>query len=177
MSPTRAAEVSKKTMATLPAFFKKNETEPGVPRDTDAAVRTGRMRAVRDPFQLRPLPHEHLFLYSKRIDNSRLVREADPKSKGACWHAIGAASVLALLVAGAFAPSVATTIAGYKLEALRIEERRLLEEHRGLELAEAELLSPARLDQIAQKNNLVAPSSAQVFHLEGKPQGAVALAK
>jgi hypothetical protein len=164
-------------MATLPAFFKKNETGAGVPRDMDAAVRTSRMRPVRDPFQLRPLPHEHLFLYSKRIDNSRLVREADPKSKGACWHAIGAASVLAILVAGAFAPSVATTIAGYKLEALRIEERRLLEEHRGLELQEAELLSPARLDQLAQQNNLVAPSSAQVFHLEGKPQGAVAMAK
>jgi hypothetical protein len=164
-------------MATLPTFFKKNEAEAGVPRDMDAAVGTARLRPVRDPFQLRPLPHEHLFLYSKRIDNSRLVREADPKSKGACWNAIGAASVLAILVASAFAPSVATTIAGYKLEALRIEERRLLEEHRGLELSEAELLSPARLDQIAQKNNLVAPSSAQVFHLEGKPQGAVALAK
>jgi hypothetical protein len=164
-------------MATLPAFFKKNEADVGTPRETDAAVRTSRMRPVRDPFQLRPLPHEHLFLYNKRIDNSRLVREADPKSKGACWNAIGAASVLAILVASAFAPSVATTIAGYKLEALRIEERRLLDEHRGLELSEAELLSPARLDQLAQKNNLVAPSSAQVFHLEGKPQGAVAMAK
>ena len=134
MSPRRGAEVKQKTMATLPAFFKKNETDAEVPRDMDAAVRSTRMRPVRDPFQLRPLPHEHLFLYSKRIDNSRLVREADPKSKGACWNAIGAASVLAILVAGAFAPSVATTIAGYKLEALRIEERRLLEEHRGLEL-------------------------------------------
>ena len=164
-------------MATLPAFLKKNEADTGDPRDMDAAVRTSRMRPVRDPFQLRPLPHEHLFLYNKRIDNSRLVREADPKSKGACWNAIGAASVLAILVASAFAPSVATTIAGYKLEALRIEERRLLDEQRGLELQEAELLSPARLDQIAQKNNLVAPSSAQVFHLEGKPQGAVAMAK
>ena len=177
MSPTRGAEVSKKTMATLPAFFKKNEADAGVRQDPDGAVRTTRMRPVRDPFQLRPLPHEHLFLYNKRIDNSRLVREPDPKSKGACWNAIGAAGVLAILVASAFAPSVATTIAGYKLEALRIEERRLLEEHRGLELQEAELLSPARLDQLAQKNNLVAPSSAQVFHLEGKPQGAVAMAK
>jgi hypothetical protein len=164
-------------MATLPAFLKKNEADTGDPRDMDAAVRTSRMRPVRDPFQLRPLPHEHLFLYNKRIDNSRLVREADPKSKGACWNAIGAASVVAILVASAFAPSVATTIAGYKLEALRIEERRLLDEHRGLELQEAELLSPARLDQLAQNNNLVAPSSAQVFHLEGKPQGAVAMAK
>jgi hypothetical protein len=135
------------------------------------------MRAVRDPFQLRALPHEHLFLYNKRIDNSRLVREPDPQSRGACWSAIGAASVLAVLLTSTFAPSAATTISGYKLEALRIEERRLLDEHRGLDLQEAELLSPARLDRLARENNLVAPSSAQVFHLEGKPQGAVAMAK
>ena len=149
MSPTRGAEVSKNTMATLPTFFKKNEEGAAVPRDMDAAARTTRLRPVRDPFQLRALPHEHLFLYNKRIDNSRLVREADPKSRGACWSAIGAACVLALLLGGAFAPSVATTIAGYKLEALRIDERRLLEEHRALDLQEAELLSPARLDQLA----------------------------
>ena len=143
----------------------------------DAATRTNRMRAVRDPFQLRALPHEHLFLYHKRIDNSRLVREVDPQSRGACWSAIGAASVLAVLLTSAFVPSVATTIAGYKLEALRIEERRILEEHRGLDLQEAELLSPARLDQLARQNNLVVPASGQVFRLEGKPQGAVAMAK
>src|SRR5450759_1420585 len=164
-------------MATLPAFFKKNEEGAGAPRGRDAATRTNRMRAVRDPFQLRALPHEHLFLYNKRIDNSRLVREADPKSKGACWSAIGAATGLAVLLTTAFAPSVATTIAGYKLEALRIEERRLLEEHRELELQEAELLSPARLDQLAQQNNLMPPSAGQVQRLEGKPQGAVAMAK
>ena len=138
-------------MATLPAFFKKNEEGAGAPRGRDAATRTNRMRAVRDPFQLRALPHEHLFLYHKRIDNSRLVREVDPQSRGACWSAIGAASVLAVLLTSASAPSVATTIAGYKLEALRIEERRILEEHRGLDLQEAELLSPARLDQLAVK--------------------------
>jgi hypothetical protein len=164
-------------MATLPAFFKKNEAPAEAPRGAEAATRTNRLRPVRDPFQLRALPHEHLFLYNKRIDNSRLVREADPKSRGACWSAIGAACVLAVLLTSAFAPSVATTIAGYKLEALRIEERRLLEEHRSLDLQEAELLSPARLDQLARDNNLVAPSSDQVFHLEGKPQGAVAMAK
>ena len=177
MSPRRGAEVSKKIMATLPAFFKKDHEGQGGRPDMDATTRSKGLRAVRDPFQLRALPHDHLFLYNKKIDNSRLVREADPKSKGACWSAIGAASMLAILMASAFAPSVATTIAGYKLEALRIEERRLLEEHRGLDLQEAELLSPARLDQLAQQNNLVAPLPGQVFHLEGKPQGAVAMAK
>ena len=164
-------------MATLPAFLKKNDVPAGPTQPADAANRTNRMRTVRDPFELRALPHEHLFLYNKRIDNSRLVREADPKSKDACWSAIGAACVLAILLTSAFAPAVATTIAGYKLEALRIEERRLLEEHRSLDLQQAELLSPARLDQLARENNLVAPAPGQVSHLEGKPQGAVAMAK
>ena len=136
-------------MATLPAFLKKNEAPAASPQGADAATR--RMRAVRDPFQLRALPHEHLFLYNKRIDNSRLVREADPKSRGACWSAIGAACVLGVLLTSAFAPSVATTISGYKLEALRIEERRLMEERRGLDLQEAQLLSPARLDLAAPR--------------------------
>jgi len=162
-------------MATLPAFLKKNEAPAASPQGADAATR--KMRAVRDPFQLRALPHEHLFLYNKRIDNSRLVREADPKSRGACWSAIGAACVLGVLLTSAFAPSVATTIAGYKLEALRLEERRLMEERRSLDLQEAQLLSPARLDQLARQNNLVAPAPGQVSHLEGKPQGAVAMAK
>jgi hypothetical protein len=162
-------------MATLPVFFKKNESPAEGARGADG--RSNRIRPVRDPFQLRALPHEHLFLYNKRIDNSRLVREEDPKTRGACWSAIGAACVLAILLTSAFAPSVATTIAGYKLEALKIEERRLLDERRALELQEAVLLSPARLDQLALQNNLMAPSAGQVFHLEGKPQGAVAMAK
>ena len=162
-------------MATLPAFLRKNEAPAASPQGAEAATR--RMRAVRDPFQLRALPHEHLFLYNKRIDNSRLVREADPKSRGACWSAIGAACVLGVLLTSAFAPYAATTIAGYKLEALKIEERRLMEERSGLQLTEAKLLSPARLDQLAKQNNLVAPAPGQVSHLEGKPQGAVAMAK
>src|SRR6266496_6273206 len=102
-------------MATQPAFLRKNEAPAGPLQGVDATTRTNRMRPVRDPFQLRALPHEHLFLYNKRIDNSRLIREADPKSRGACWSAIGAACVLAILLTSAFAPSVAATISGYKL--------------------------------------------------------------
>jgi hypothetical protein len=164
-------------MATLPAFFKKNEAPVGAPQGPEPAPRSSRTRAERNPYQLRDLPHESVFFFAKRIDNSRLVRESDPKSRGACWSAIGAACVLGVLLTSSFAPTVATTIAGYKLEALRLEERRLREESRVLDLQEAELLSPARLDQLARQNNLVAPSSGQVFHLEGKPEGAVAMVK
>jgi cell division protein FtsL len=130
----------------------------------------------RDPFELRALPHEDLHLYRKKIDNSRLVREPDPRARHACWSAIGVACAVLALVAGVLAPSVATTLSGYKLEALRAEERRLLDERRALELQEAELLSPSRLAELARKQNLVVPSSNQVVHLDGNGN-AVAMVK
>src|SRR5215467_12246143 len=156
-------------MATVPAFLRKNEAPAPVPAP-EPAPRTTRARTPRDPFRLRPLPHDDVFFYCKRIDNSRLVREADPQARGACWSAIGAACVLLVLLTSAFAPTAMTTLAGYKLEALHGEERRLLEERRNLDLQEAELLSPARLDQLAHKNNFVTPSTNQVIHLD-KPNG------
>ena|SRR5438876_231006 len=158
-------------MATLPAFLKRID----VPAKR-VETRVARPRAERDPYALRSLPHEDILLFCKKIDNSRLVREADPKAKGACWSAIGAACVLLMVLTSAFAPTVAATLAGYHLEALRGEERRLIDERRTLDLQEAELLSPARLDKLARQNNLVTPGTGQVIHLDGK-DGAVALVK
>ncbi len=160
-------------MATLPAFFRRSEAQAYM----EATRRTAPARAERDPFALRALPQEDVFFYCKRIDNSRLVREHDAKAHGACWSAIGSAAVVLVLLAGILAPSVASTLAGYKLEALRAEERRLMDQSRMLDLQEAELLRPERLQQLAQKQNLVVPSSGQVFHLENQPDGAVAMVK
>src|SRR6202163_157352 len=154
-------------MATLPTFFRRTEA----PANPVMAARPvgARMKrdSERDPFQLRALPNDDIFFYCKKIDNFRLVREADPQGRGACWSAIGAACVLVALLTSAFFPTVATTLAGYKLEALRAEERHLLAERRSLDLQEAELMSPARRDRLAKEDNLVTPVSGQVVHLDG----------
>ena len=164
-------------MATLPAFLRKTE----VAVEARLGGRPGHflrpVRPERDPFLLRALPHEDVFLYSKKIDNSRLVREPDPQARGACWSAIGAACVALALLTSVLAPSVAGTLAGYKLESLRSEERRLLSERRVLQLQEAELLSPGRLEKLAKGQNLVTPAPGQVVHLEGKADGTVAMVK
>lgn len=132
----------------------------------------------RDEFALRALPHEDVYLFSKKIDNSRLVRDADPKARGACWSLIGAACLAVALLTGVLAPSVATTLAGYKVEALRSEEVRLRDELRTLDLQEAELLSPARLEKLAADQHLVTPQTGQVVHLDGnKPESSVAMMK
>jgi hypothetical protein len=163
-------------MATLPAFLRKSEALDAPAPVQENFTRTARARVERDPFQLRSLPHDDVYMYVKKIDNSRLVREADPQSHSACWSAIGAACLMLVVLTGAFAPTAMTTLAGYKLEALHSEERRLIEEGRNLDLQEAELLSPARLDQLAHKNNLTTPSTNQVIHLD-KPAGEVAMVK
>jgi hypothetical protein len=131
----------------------------------------------RDPFLLRALPHEDVFFFCKRIDNSRLVREPDPRGGGPCWSVIGTVCLTLALLIGALAPKVANTVSGYKLEALRVEAQNLADERRTLELEEAQLLSPERLDQLAQEQKLVTPLSSQVVHLENKGEGKVAMVK
>ena len=49
-------------------------------------------------------------------------------------------------------------MAGYKIEALRQERQRLELDRAALELAEAKLLSPARLEQLARMQRFVDPA-------------------
>jgi hypothetical protein len=161
-------------MATMPAFLRRTARPlEAAPKPQPAAV-----RVEQDPFRLRELPLETVFCFCKKIDNSRLVREPDPQSRGACWSAIGAAVLALALLSGVLAPSVANTLAGYKLEALKAEQRKLLDERQTLDLREAELLSPDRLEKLAERHNLVTPQSDQVFHLDGnRPDSSVAMMK
>jgi hypothetical protein len=156
-------------MATLPKVFQNHET----PRQArgPVAVHTSSGGG------LRALPQEDVFFFCKKIDNSRLVREPDPKAKAACWNVIAASCFAVVALGLIMAPQVAATMEGYKLEALRTEEQRLLDERRSLDLQEAQLLSPERLEKLAKGQNLVTPSTNQVFHLETKPDGTVAMVK
>lgn len=159
-------------MATLPSFLRREE--PPMQRRS-ISVPTA-VRPDADAYALRPLPLEDVFFHCKRIDNTRLERLPDPREKGACWSTIGAATVLVAVLGSVLVPSVAGTLAGYRLEALRSEERRLTDEKRVLEAEEAALLSPERLQVLAEERKLTAPGPGQVIRVEGK-SGAVAMAK
>ena len=91
---------------------------------------------------MRALPFEDVYFRPKKMDNSKLVREADPRAGSACWTVIGVACLMLAFLGGVLAPSVANTVAGYKLESLRVEAQKLADERRTLELQEAQLLSP-----------------------------------
>jgi hypothetical protein len=154
-------------MATLATFFKKSDALwMGQTREVPVA----RHRSA----PLRALPNEDIYFFVKRIDNSRLVREADPRARGECWSAIAAACVLAVVLISMLAPGVAGIIAGYQVQALKQEEQRLVSERRGLEVEEARLLSPQRLEKLARDQKLVNPVPGQVVHLNPKGEGSVA---
>ncbi len=157
-------------MATQAAFLRKTETPAGV---ETPVVRLEASRAERDPFQLRPLPHDDVVFFCKKIDNSRLVREADPRAGSRCWSVIGVGCLALAFLTGVIAPNVANTAAGYKLQALRDEAQSLANERRTLELQEALRLSPEHLDKLAQGRNLVPPTADQVIHVDNGDKLAV----
>jgi hypothetical protein len=147
-------------MATLATFFRRSDA---IAVRVDKRVQT---IAQVDPYALRALPNDDIYFYSKRIDNSRVVRQADPGARGECWSAVGAAGVLLMLGASIIAPHVASVLSGYKLESLKQERQSLIDQKRELEVREAALLSPGRLAQLAKARDLSSPSSDQVVHLE-----------
>src|SRR6478672_6285474 len=106
-----------------------------------------------DQFALRTLPNEDIYLFVKAIDNGRVVRQADPKARVACWRFIMSSGVAVTLLIGILLPSAAARIAGYQTETLRQEQQLLLSEKANLELEEARLLSPERLEQVARQQN------------------------
>jgi len=134
--------------------------------DSFDVVRPETERALADPCVLRGLPGDSIYFYSKKIDNSRVVRQADPEARGECWSAVGAAGVLLMLGASIIAPHVGSVLAGYKLEALKTEKQSLLDQRRDLDVKEAGLLSPERLNDLARVRSLTSPGSDQVYHLD-----------
>lgn len=151
-------------MATLATYFRRSDAV------AITAERRQTVHAQADPFMLRALPNDDIFFYAKKIDNSRVIRQTDPAARGECWSAVGAAAVVLMLGASIIAPHVGSVLAGYKLESLKQERQSLLNEKRDLEVKEAGLLSPSRLNELAKVRSLTSPSPDQLIHLDGLVQ-------
>ncbi len=161
-------------MATLATYFRKDEA---VIYSEEALATPERHAAPRgtDSFRLRALPNEDVYFYVKHIDNSRILKQRDPRAARECWSAIGAFAVLAMLLAGALAPTVWGTFAGYQVQALKQERQRLIDERSALEVDEAALVSPARLEKLAKEQKLLEPAPGQVIHLDPHADGTMAM--
>lgn len=108
--------------------------------------------------------------FVKQIDNSRLVRVANPQERREflIWVMMGTV----LFAAGlAYAwQRFALVRYGYTIEQLKSRREALIESNRQLRLEEASLRSPERIDAIARANlGLETPRPGQVLSLEDSP--------
>ncbi|HTM47561.1 MAG TPA: hypothetical protein VL285_02700 [Bryobacteraceae bacterium] len=126
------------------------------------------------PAPVRPFANEDIFFYVKRIDNSRVVRAADPQAREACWKLIGSVVAAAVLLIAVLLPGAYGLLAGYQIQTLREDAHRLANERASLELQEAELLSPARMEELARSQQFIDPAPQKVVYLDGQADAQVA---
>jgi cell division protein FtsL len=114
--------------------------------------------------------------FTKPIDNSRLVKVADPVRRREMALLSGALLVLLVVVMGYAWQHFSAIEYGYRIEALKSQRSALVETNAALRLEEASLRDPERIDVLARGMGLQAPEAGQVMRMEvssGEPGGPV----
>ncbi len=119
-------------------------------------------------WRLRPVPNDDIYFFVKPIDNTRVVRVADPASNRACWKLFGQSLAGVALIGFLVAPALIERLGGFQIESLRQDQRQLQVEDAQLELQETVLRGPARVAQMAASEQLVDPAPGNIVYLDGK---------
>src|ERR1700722_19657889 len=112
--------------------------------------RASKAHVVDTSIVVRAFANEDIYFFVKRIDNTGVVREADLKARGTCWKLIGSVVAAVVLLVAVLLPGAYSLLAGYQVQSLREEGQRLEAEQASLELQEAQLITPARMEQLAR---------------------------
>ena len=122
--------------------------------------------------RVRPIANEDVYLFVKRIDNSGVVRAADLGARRVRTGSVATGFAAAMLIIAGLAPAAYNTMSGFTLQNLRQEQTRLKQEQATLDLQEAQLLSPAHLEQLAKSLQMVEPAPQSIQYLDGKSKNA-----
>jgi hypothetical protein len=134
-----------------------------------------RKRSEADRFHLRPMPNEDIHVFVKKIDNTRVVREQDPKANASAWRTISMAGVFALVVVGLIVPIANSYLAGYTVTEIEKQNSQLESQLARLSVREAELTSVEALARAAKNQKYLDPSPETMVVLNETRSGAVAL--
>lgn len=163
-------------MATLAQIFHwSSDEESSGTQETRAGSEPVRVRrqgiagqASVDPYALRPLPNEEVYLYIKRFDNTRVVRQADPQAGRAAWKAIGASCVAAALLVSLLLPGAYRLLAGYQIDSLTQSREQAARELKTLEYQESLRLNIRNMQEVAKGKEFAPPVAGQVQFLQPK---------
>ena len=118
------------------------------------------------PAVRRYLPGAPEIYFNKTIDNTRLVRVADPKRRRELALFTFALTMLTLFTFMYLWQHFSSIEYGYKIEALRSQRDQLTDVNKTLRLEEASLKDPERIDAIARRMGMQMPVAGQVQHME-----------
>ncbi len=131
---------------------------------TNTAVRAGRQEIWSSRRGWAGTPEVY---FPKAIDNSRLVKVADPRRAREMRHFAAALAVLFALVMIYAWQHFSAIEYGYRIEALKSQREALVEMNRALRLEQASLRDPERIDALARRMGLQSPQTGQVQRMEG----------
>ena len=130
---------------------------------------------VSDLCALRAVPNEDVYFFTKRIDNSRVIRQADARARAREVRLVAGAGVVAVSFIAMLLPSAYGLMAGYQLTSLQQTQQLLITERARLELEEARLMSPERLQALAREQEFVDPSPDRTVYLTPSQSQSLAL--
>ena len=107
--------------------------------------------------------------FAKTIDNSRLVKVEDPGRSREMKQFGTALSVLFLLVMTFAWQHYKAIEYGYQIEGLKRQAAQLAETNTALQLEEASLRNPERIDVWARAHGLQPPDAGQIIRMDASP--------
>jgi cell division protein FtsL len=107
--------------------------------------------------------------FAKHLDNTRLVKAADPQRTREMRSFALAMAALFVLVMVYMGQHFSAIEYGYRIESAKQQLEQLHEQSRQLMLTEAQLANPERIDRMAKSLGLDAPVPGQVVRVDLAP--------
>lgn len=150
-------------MATMAAYPKPEHQEWG-----GEDLGSVRKLSPEDPeaYRIRPFPNEDVVFWRKiEIDNSRVVRQADPGVAEKCWRFFSIMAVFVVLVVGLLMPNAIALRNSMQKARLESRNQELLKQRKLLRAREGDLTRQDRLNALAVHYELREAKPGQVVNL------------
>jgi cell division protein FtsL len=152
------------TMAMAGREMAEMQARPGQRRALGMAERNRELFEQQRARRRGPTPE---MFFAKHIDNSRIVKADDPERRREMRSFTIAMTLFFALTMVYVWQHFSAIEVGYRVEAQKTQVEQLREENRQLQLNEAQLSDPGRIDHIAKQLGLDEPLPGQVVRPDG----------
>jgi len=136
---------------------------------TKAAVRDRNYHLFAAQVRARRGPAPEIY-FAKNIDNSRVVKMMDPQRAKEIRMFFGAVCILFMFAMVYTWQHFSAIEYGYRIEAAKQQKEVLVQKNHELQVQEASLRDPQRIDHLARRMGMIAPQASQMQMLDHQDQ-------